>query len=292
MDWQVLLISIGISLFFTMFGYLLIPTILAVLGKKYSAKKIKTINLINCIVVWVLFRFLQIALGNDPTSGAAVILWGAVGHWILKKYCAEENPTTYVSRHNTSAAPSEHGSFVVPRSDVVSPTHAPITTRVNTYCPRCGKVIPSDSRECQFCENSLSKSIQWKHILGVMMFILFIASITGNIILLSKNIKLNEFVIQAQVSSTSEAEIANLNTDILILQEENNKLQNQVDNLAAEIAFYDEYVVFVEDDGTNQYHNYDCFKFKGEYFWAYNIDAAKDEGFTPCFICQNDAFHG
>lgn len=51
------------------------------------------------------------------------------------------------------------------------------------------------------------------------------------------------------------------------------------------IAFFDEYVVFVEDDGTSQYHEYDCYRFKGDYFWAYNIEQAIDRGFKPCPIC-------
>lgn len=51
------------------------------------------------------------------------------------------------------------------------------------------------------------------------------------------------------------------------------------------IEFFDEYVVFVEDDGTSQYHEYDCYRFKGDYFWAYNIEQAIDRGYKPCPIC-------
>ena len=53
-----------------------------------------------------------------------------------------------------------------------------------------------------------------------------------------------------------------------------------------QIDFFDRFVVFVEDDGTNKYHKYECSKFKGDSFWAFNIDAAKDEGYTACPYCH------
>lgn len=58
-----------------------------------------------------------------------------------------------------------------------------------------------------------------------------------------------------------------------------NNSQNQ------KLDFFDEYVVFVEDDGTNLYHKYDCYRFKGDYFWAYNTDQAIDIGYEPCPRC-------
>ena len=52
------------------------------------------------------------------------------------------------------------------------------------------------------------------------------------------------------------------------------------------IDFVDEFIVFVEDDGTNLYHKYECFKFKGNSFWAFNVEAAIYEGYTACPYCH------
>ena len=51
------------------------------------------------------------------------------------------------------------------------------------------------------------------------------------------------------------------------------------------IAFFDENVVFIEDDGTNLYHKYDCTKFVGNSYWAHNIEYAEYLGCTPCPSC-------
>lgn len=66
-------------------------------------------------------------------------------------------------------------------------------------------------------------------------------------------------------------------------------LNNQRDEERIEnrdkLDFFDEYIALVEDDSTNWYHKYDCFKFKGEDFLAFNIDQAEDLGYEPCPVC-------
>jgi hypothetical protein len=79
--------QLGFNLLVTVFAYVLVPVIVVISQKKYELKTLKKINTINCIVVWLLFRIVEIELGNDPSSGAAVFLWGAVGYWLLKKKC-------------------------------------------------------------------------------------------------------------------------------------------------------------------------------------------------------------
>ena len=81
------------SLFLTVFGYLLVPMIFIKKsldkGIKYPKKKIKRIIIINCVIVWFIFRIITINLGGSG-SGSAVILWGYVGYWLMKKVCLEE----------------------------------------------------------------------------------------------------------------------------------------------------------------------------------------------------------
>lgn len=66
-------------------------------------------------------------------------------------------------------------------------------------------------------------------------------------------------------------------------------LNNQRDKERIEnrdkLDFFDEYIALVEDDSTNWYHKYDCFKFKGEDFLAFNIDQAEELGYEPCPFC-------
>ena len=106
MDWGELAGQLVFSLFVTVFAYLLVPAILILSRKKYEAKILKRISIINCAVVWLLFRVIQIELGNETSSGAAVFLWGAVGYWLLKKYCLKESApkSASVSRSRPQSA--------------------------------------------------------------------------------------------------------------------------------------------------------------------------------------------
>lgn len=51
------------------------------------------------------------------------------------------------------------------------------------------------------------------------------------------------------------------------------------------LDFFDEYIALVKDDNTNWYHKYNCFKFDGKDFLAFNIDQAEDLGYEPCPFC-------
>ncbi len=72
------------------------------------------------------------------------------------------------------------------------------------------------------------------------------------------------------------------------LQSEIEELQAQLNQVPDRLKFYDEFIVFVEDDGTDFYHKYECDKFKGEDFWAYNIEQAIWRDYKPCPLCCED----
>ena len=68
MNWENFAISIVFDLLLTVFAYLLVPTIVAFSGKKYEAKQIKRISIVNCVIVWILFRILQLALIGEASQ--------------------------------------------------------------------------------------------------------------------------------------------------------------------------------------------------------------------------------
>ena len=99
--------------------------------------------------------------------------------------------------------------------------------------------------------------------------------------------------------STKEQELARLeeeNQGLLALsddlQERLDQLEEEQKALSADLAeaqtkanFMDSFVVFVEDDGTRNYHTYDCANFPKNNFWAYSRKLAEAQGFTPCPTC-------
>ena len=87
-------------------------------------------------------------------------------------------------------------------------------------------------------------------------------------------------------------ENAVLEEQVTALERENERLRADYDALYAtvdaqseKLRFVDSYVVFVEDDGTGNYHRYDCGKFLKKNFWAYSRKLAERQGYTPCAQC-------
>ena len=73
----------------TVIGYLFVPVTVIVLGQKHSLKKLKTIAIVNGVVVWLIFSIIIINAGGTG-AGASGILWSIVGYWLMKKKCLEE----------------------------------------------------------------------------------------------------------------------------------------------------------------------------------------------------------
>ena len=95
--------------------------------------------------------------------------------------------------------------------------------------------------------------------------------------------------------TTAQAELERLeeeNKQLLLLEEE---LEASIKSLTealnvAEVykvkaEFMDNYVVFVENNGTRVYHTYDCEEFSKSNFWAYSRKLAESNGFGPCTVC-------
>ena len=102
--------------------------------------------------------------------------------------------------------------------------------------------------------------------------------------------------------TTAEQELVRLEGENKELLEMTDELDAEIDELEKTIAaleyelnlaeayktksdFLDSYVVFVENNGTNCYHTYDCSQFSKNNFWAYSRKLAEAQGFGPCPTC-------
>ncbi len=140
------------------------------------------------------------------------------------------------------------------------------------YCSRCGYWIDSDTKKCTGCGKQYFKGIPPMTAIKILWGILIALSITLNIVLLATVNKLQ--------NTTPETGI-----NIKQLQEEMVILKEKLRANSEKIEFVDDFCAFVEDDGSNLYHKFECSRFKGESFWVYNINAAKQNGCRPCPLC-------
>ena len=70
------------------------------------------------------------------------------------------------------------------------------------------------------------------------------------------------------------------------LQGEFSVLQDVKQVMEDKLSWIDAYVVYVENDGSNHYHTYDCGSFARNSFWAYSRKLAEAQGFHPCPVCK------
>lgn len=95
----------------------------------------------------------------------------------------------------------------------------------------------------------------------------------------------NRQALQSQITELDK-ECALKTSRITTLNNENSNLQSTVREYIHLANFVDDCVVFVEDDGTNLYHKFDCYRFKENSFWVYNIEAAESKGYYACPVCH------
>ncbi len=96
----------------------------------------------------------------------------------------------------------------------------------------------------------------------------------------AENLRLNE------ENRAYATQIEELQTLIDALEEERDTLSRKLDALQKKSDFIDAHVVFVENDGSNYYHSYDCEHFTKQSYWAYSTNLAVSQGYTPCPDCQ------
>lgn len=91
---------------------------------------------------------------------------------------------------------------------------------------------------------------------------------------------------------TATAALTELNEEKDKLQESFDELEKAYDAMkdkfetqSEKLDWIDAYVVYVENDGSNYYHTFECSKFKRQSFWVYNRKLAENKGYTACPIC-------
>ena len=166
-------------------------------------------------------------------------------------------------------------------------TQTPVVKQAVKYCSRCGKVIDPVTKKCRGCGKQYFKGVSTKSLFLILLSILLVVSLAGNIILCLSSVDLREEAVSLKKSNTSlKTDIADLKKEVAELKEENEQYYDYWVDSFNEIAFYDEHIVFVADNGTDLYHKYDCSVFQNcESFWAYNTEAAEGEGYKPCSRC-------
>lgn len=150
------------------------------------------------------------------------------------------------------------------------------------YCSRCGSAIDNKTKTCTGCGWQYFRGFRFtKFSVTVIALVLVIATVSTLCVLQYVN------------TQDLKDEISDLERQVSTKQSTINRLESKVDDLEDQVwenrelvNFVDDYVVFVEDDGTDLYHKFECYKFKGESFWVFNTEAARGRDYTACPYCH------
>lgn len=172
------------------------------------------------------------------------------------------------------------------------------------FCKHCGSPIDPATKKCTGCGKQYFRlpsrkgsSLVWKvvAVLSVIAVCLCIYRITQLETRLSdmQSLVTEQEAKIAELSKTGESlqkriaekssKVASLTGDINTLKRKNEKMEKVYD-------FCNDHVVVVSDDGTRKYHKIQCIYFDDSCFWAYNLEAAQQQGYKPCSFCFSRYF--
>ena len=299
MDWGEILLTLLLDLVITAFFYLAVPGFFCLRKKTLTKKQIKTIVIINGIVVWLVFRILTLELTGETNSGAAVLLWSFVAYKILKRYCLaededeEESPakpnttekSTAVKNSGTSEpddgiqmslspkgeTPKKYGNYAISASDVrLSKEDAdlPQTEPEIGQEPKTKALSTKNTRYCSSCGGEIDASTKQCTQCGKQYFKGFTkAGIT--LIVLSVLLLVSIIINFVQASN------------VAWYKDRIHQIRNEYGDAA---SFYDEHAVCVSNM-NDCYHKYACSRFDGSEFWIFNVEYAEYLGYEPCPYC-------
>ena len=297
-----------VSLLLTMLAYGIYPLLLARCRRKPITSKRYTLF---CFLFNFLVMLIFVVL-DGASSGAPYFLWTSVFSFLGKKILsgrnvlidsdADENETEAPTSDVADPAPAPVSNVELAHAKESAPAPVPVASpskpkkQKAIFCKYCGQLIDQDTKKCTGCGKQYFRLPKAKKS-AVVLWVVILLSVAAIGLCMRQ---ISQY--QQQIESLN-TQIAQLNTDLETAnqsaenwksrfdqeQSEKYKLQYERIALRQDLDFFNRHVVFVLDDGSREYHKYDCllFKYRGNAkFWAYNTEAAKSKGYKTCSLCN------
>lgn len=213
--------------------------------------------------------------------------------------------TVYVNMYAHSNSTTAPAGFVFYHPEKKAATPAPAPSKPKTrFCKLCGNPIDPVTRKCTGCKKQYFRPpvFTGKHYFiaataiacAAVLFLLFaLAAKNNHVAELTTRVSELEGELAVKDGTIQEYERSDTNLRIVISVHGSTieRLQKENDDMRAEIRFYENHVVLVPDDGSNEYHTYGCVwrkYYETTYKKTYRIfttEAAKSKGYKPCSSC-------
>lgn len=316
-DETVLLISIVVSVVYTIILYGMGPLAFAILRKTpVTKRKVKWFSVLYSISAWLCSNaFWYLYAGASISSGGAALLWGWIFYKLLKRHLSKTNRLTEAvsaipaSRYQTQE--SEMGKFVVDsetgeviREDPPDPkpsnTNSAREPAVGTKPVRPEE--PPVIRPAQPPEPAALKERRYKAAVIALSAVCAVLAVSVCLLGYSANIaRANQQKLTESVEALT-AENAELQETVSELESQNKKTQEKITSLEAEntnlerdlessrIAgtdmFSSLYHIGFIVNGSPYYHLFTCDVYtSADTYWAHNIEYCEYLGYSKCPDC-------
>lgn len=218
--------------------------------------------------------------------GLVSLIWGLVVFCRRKLAAPRSAPSKFTEEADTTSVPVRPPATPGPKA---------------RFCKLCGDPIDPVTRKCTGCKKQYFRlpAFTDKHwfvaalavACAVILFLLFVLAARSNQVaeLADTVTDLESKLTAAEQDASYQKQKAETNKSQLDgLRRANEELRNKVSDMEEKVLFFDRHAVFVLDDGSKEYHTYDCAwrKYSGLSFWIYNTEAAESKGYKPHFCCD------
>lgn len=167
----------------------------------------------------------------------------------------------------------------------------PKTHSIKSYCKRCGGEIDSNTETCISCGKK--KSNNAGVIVTGALSIICVLLIGLNVFQFVQGSTIKDELITAKTTiAEQEEKIATQKQTIAEKRAKISELERDIGNLEwtqwiskSKVNFLDEHIVIV-GDSNNTYHKYGCSDLDLSYFYAFNVENARAQGYKACSKCN------
>lgn len=185
----------------------------------------------------------------------------------------------------------------------VSPPAKPKKAK-SRFCKLCGSPIDPATKKCTGCGKQYFRLPVRKKSSFIPKVVVFLSLLIVGLCIYRNYLYQDQIAgLNARISeleSVVEAAEAQQASDEALISDLRKKnagnsskvytLSQQVEKMQRVYDFCNDHIVVVSDDGTRTYHKVQCFYFDDSYFWAYNLEAAQQQGYQPCSFCFSRYF--
>ena len=160
-------------------------------------------------------------------------------------------------------------------------------------CPKCGTLLSKKEKICSICGEAMPKKPRGAKAAIISMSIVICLLLCSTVYFMLEMFEGNRAIDELREEvQTYSASIEKLNSEISTLTSQAESWKKHYQDLkldytimSREANFYHSYAVII-GNSNRYYHSYDCSYLDTSYFYIYNTENARYQGYRPCPHCQ------